>query len=141
MILPSNIKLIAAGVALAALGALFYKVNGWREDSKQLADVQQKLVETQQQILAAQQASKGFQDELSNLRANRAPGRAVRLCDAPVRQALPATGPDGPAAGAGEFPQEPGADIGPRLYSDADRADEIVAQCRGLQEWARSVVR
>lgn len=82
-----------------------------------------------------------YQTELEGLRAGRAAGaRVIRMCDAP--RSVPAAGgttgqPDGAPASAGSVPQEPGRDIGPALYREADRADELSAQLRALQDWVR----
>lgn len=82
-----------------------------------------------------------YQAELDGLRAGRAAGaRPIRVCDAP--RPVPATGAaagqsDGAAAPAGDVPAEPGRDLGPALYAEADRADELSAQIRALQDWIR----
>lgn len=140
-------KLIAGGLVLAALVALGLIVNDWREKAALVPVLEQRIDQANAQIELerkqrddAQAASKGYQDELATLRTARAvaPARAVRLCgpaSVPASPTVPAgqPGPDGAAAGAGELPQVAGRDIGPGLFELADRADDIVAQCRGLQ--------
>lgn len=82
-----------------------------------------------------------YQTELDGLRAGRTAGaRVIRVCDAP--RPVPASGsaagqPDGSPAGAGSVQAEPGRDLGPALYGEADRADELSAQLRALQDWIR----
>lgn len=85
-------------------------------------------------------ASRGYQDELRTLRANRGKSRVVRLCND-----VPANPPedggagrrDGASPGAGELPQAAGPDIGPDLYGLADDADEVAARLRACQALLR----
>lgn len=141
----------AIGVALLTLGLI---VNDWREKAALVPVLEQRVEQANLQIEqerkqreAANAASKGYQDELASLRSVRAaaPARAVRLCTLPARTAAAASGtaepgPDGGAAAPGLLPPgagpdpEPGPDIGPDLYALADRADELSAQARGLQD-------
>lgn len=92
-----------------------------------------------------QTASKGFQDELARLRTTAAaagPVPVVRVCKpAPElpRPATPQPGPDEGAPAGGVLPQEPGPDIGPALYGDADLADTLSAQIRGLHYYIENV--
>lgn len=94
--------------------------------------------------------SKGLQDELQTLHdtARAQPAPVVRLCNRPVRRDLLADRAAGPgsdeaATAAGQLPETdgPGRDIGPELYAIADDADEIVASCRALQGYVRTLPR
>lgn len=144
------------GIAAAIVGALTWLgmiVNGWHEDARKVPLLQDQLeraawaldrrIESERVVQAA---SKGYQDELSNLRSARdaAPVRSVRLCvvpEGPAGTGQPSggePGPDGATPGSGGVPPQAGPDIGPELYALIDRADELSAQVRGLQEYARS---
>jgi hypothetical protein len=144
-----------AGIAVIA-GLLIWLgliVNGWRNDAERLAIVElerdQALADLSQErlnVVEAQEASRGYQSELQDLRvaATRERIPVVRLCkSAPqAREPLPAAGagPDAAAAPSGPLPQEDEVhrDLGPELFELADRADELSAQVRGLQEYAGS---
>lgn len=149
------LKLGGAVVVLGALTWLGFIVNGWRTDAAQVPVLNERIgaiaaqVELERkQFTGAQAASKGYQDELATLRAARAtaPVRVVRLCRNvpadPKPGPVPAAerGPAAGAAAAGVLPQAPGPiagpDIGPELYRDADRCDDLAAQVRGLQDFA-----
>lgn len=145
-------RLIGYGVAVAALLAFGWRVNEWRQGylgkaaaearAEQIAKDSAKALETvTAQLRASYEASEGYQNELSSLRAARTPSRPVRVCrDVPAPATGSATpgGPDATATAAGALPQEPGPDIGPDLYRDADDADEVSARLRALQEWVRA---
>lgn len=145
-------RLIGYGIAVAALLALGWRVNQWREGfharaaaearSEQIAkDAATTLATVTAQLRASYEASEGYQNELSTLRAARTPSRPVRVCRdvpaAPSNRPTPG-GPDAATPGAGALPQEPGQDIGPDLYGQADEADELAARLRALQEWVRA---
>lgn len=145
-------KLIGAGLVLGAIVWLGLIVNGWRNDAAQVPVLEDRIrtataqIEQERQAVKdAQKASEGYQNELATLRSARsaAPARAVRLCNVPASPAAgevpgPESGPDGSASGSGGVPPRAGPDIGPRLYASADRADDLSAQVRGLQEYARA---
>lgn len=104
-----------------------------RENAEALRDYEQR-------IRAANEAEKGFQNELKDLRdyVSTRPARVVRVCKVPDHPAspAPARGDGEGTAPAGILPQAlgpvAGPDIGPDLYGDADRCDELSAQVRGL---------
>lgn len=133
---------ILGGLAIVWLGLIF---KGWHDDAQKLPQVEKEYeVYRAQQETAAKvrkEVSGEYQAELSELRAGRKPAPAVRLCPAPAP--VPASGTSGgnhgSAAGAGPLPQVPGPDIGHRLYSDADRADELSAQLRACQSFVRKL--
>ena len=92
-------------------------------------------------IWAAQQKDEeyAYQSEIDRLRlADIKPGRIVRLCISPISGGtMPGTPTDAakPAdstPNGGVLPPVAGADIGGRLYADADKADALSAQVRGL---------
>lgn len=144
---------IALGVILT-IGLLWagFKIEGWHEDSKALPELQKKydayVKDAELNLTLAQSASKGYQDELTKLRENRAaagPAPVVRLCPpspraTPVRSSDSATGHPTPTPPTGVVPSPdagdplPGPDLGPSLLSLADRADEVTAQGRGAQD-------
>ena len=138
---------------LAGAGLIVWAVMivlGWRDASEALPKVEKEFADYRTQIAIdlelARSASKGYQDELAKLRETRAaaPRRIVRLCPPadPVRGTEPASGLDGAAPATIVVPDadgqgdRQGPDIAADLYAIADRADEIVAQCRGLQALA-----
>ena len=145
-------RLIGYGLAVAALIAFGWRVNEWRQGyharaaaearAEQIAKDSAKALETvTAQLRASYEASEGYQNELSSLRAARTPSRPVRVCrDVPAASPnrTAASGPDAAAPASGALPQEPGPDIGPDLYRDADDADEVSARLRALQEWVRA---
>ena len=142
---PFSKPALYAGVLLCAAAAgagLYWKgkaAGEARGDARALAAEAQRDAAIAS-LEASQKASEGYARELQELRNRPVPRKPVRLCIAPN---LPVPGPsggtDGPAAPAGELPVEPGPDIGPRLYDDARRADELAAQLRALQEWVNRV--
>lgn len=133
------VVLVWVGLAVAHWKNEAAKVPGLKQE---IATYEQQIKDYQADVAKANKASAGFQAELERLRAARTvvPARPVRVCrDAP---AVPAGGTaepgsdEGPAQG-GVLPQAPGPDIGPELYGDADLADELSAQIRGLHEYIR----
>lgn len=162
--LPSALlaRLIGGAVIAAGLTWAVLTVVGWRDDSAALESTRKDLADERishqrelallresydTQIRNAHNASRAYQDELASLRASR-PARPVRLCTdsgaAPSATAgdhSPTTGPDGTSPAPGMVPAEAGRgrDIGPDLFAVADRADELAAQLRGLQAWAKGV--
>lgn len=140
---------VAACVALAGLGLwiVSLKDKADRVDAAEArmaqlaADYAQRLRQLESERNAAQEASDSYAEELIALRAARAPARVVRVCPdtrAHVPAAPgPAAGADAPPTPGGALPPVPGPDIGQRLYSDAERADELSAQLRALQGWIR----
>jgi hypothetical protein len=150
------LKLGAAAIALGLLVWLGLIVKGWKDDATRLPLVEQErdqviadLAHYKTDLRSAQEASNGYQTELATLRtvAARAPDSPVRLCPrarVPERREIPAAGTGSPAAAAstGDVPPQPELprerDIGPGLFDLADRADELSAQVRGLQEYARA---
>jgi hypothetical protein len=92
----------------------------------------------QAQQLAAQTKQKALEAENETLSADalKYPDVSVRVCKL-TGPPMPRPAPSGQvlSAGPGVLPQAPVADppdIGPTLFADADRADEIVAKCRAL---------
>lgn len=150
------VRLAAGVVVLGALIWLGVIVNSWHEASLRLAVVElerdQALADLSlrdTQYLEAQEASNGYQSELQALRvtASRARVPIARLCPRPAaadRRSISSagTGSDAAPAAAGGVPTEDevrrGRDIGPELFELADRADELSAQVRGLQAYARA---
>jgi hypothetical protein len=139
-------KPLIVGAVVLALSLAAYKVYDAGRDSVQAewdADKALQLEDYNKRLKDSKDAAEGFQNELKDLRdyVSTVPPRVVRLC--PVPRNSPDTsgrpGTDEAPAGAGELQEapernlEPGPDIGPDLEKLADDADEIVAQCRGLQ--------
>ena len=140
-----------AGIGLVAAGLLWLGliVKGWKEDAalvpvlnERIAQVNATIDEERRLKREADEASKGYQNELEALKTVRAntPTRVVRLCvlSGPPGEAGGAAaepGPDGAASGTGVLSERAGSDIGGRLYGLADRADELAAQVRGLQDY------
>lgn len=91
----------------------------------------------------ANKASRGFHDELDQLRAAAARKPAPRVeCvrrSAAASSALPASNPasgsDAASAPTGTLPQTDGSshDVGPALFAIADDCDAVSAQLRGLE--------
>lgn len=91
---------------------------------------------------AADNASKGYQDELERLRNRPTRVRTVRVCNHPasVPPAQPRPNGSSPAGGVGDEGTGPDTrhrDIGPDLYALAARCDALTAQLRGLQGFHR----
>jgi hypothetical protein len=156
--LPLNIpwRAIAWAGLWVAIGLLAWRVSVWHEAYGELKATQARLELEEScgegsKCLAREAAAReeveseskqiveGLEAELAAVR-NRPP-RVVRLCpgagDVPVSR--PAGRSDGATAGAGVVSGPPGRDLGPDLYSLAREADEIVARCRGLQDWNRAL--
>lgn len=149
-------RLIAYSMAAVAVLAIGWQVHGWRQGYLGKAAAEARTAEIAQQaseamaLLAerhrqALEASEKHQNELSTLRAARdaaPPAPVLRLCreprvPAPGSRSSPAPGPDAAAAPSGEFQEETRFDTRP-LYDEADRADELAARLRALQEWVRA---
>lgn len=145
------VQIGAAVVGLLILVACGITVLHWRSEAAKVPGLKQEIVEYEQSIerltrdvAAANQASVGYQQELKRLRDSRpaVPARPVRVCREPVQAGTGGSagaGSDAGAATGGLVPQEPGPDIGPELYGQADRADELSAQIRGLHQYVREV--
>lgn len=126
---------------------LFLVVKGWHDDAQKLPQVQQEYAVYREGVETARKVRKEVSDEyegeLTGLRAARdaAPARTVRLCPSASVPSTPGTtGIDhGPASGTGVLPQEPGPDIGPRLYGKSDEADEVSARLRACQAFVRKI--
>lgn len=150
------IKLGGALLAGIALALFLWWAYGIYEKARKLPIVEQErdqaiadLNQYRSDLREAQEASNGYQSELSHLRiaAARAGSPVVRVCKqprVPEHREVPAAGP-GPVAAApatgdvpprDELPGGAGRDIGPGLFGLADRADELSAQVRGLQAYA-----
>lgn len=147
------IKIGAAAVVLGLITWGGLTVRGWHQDSLKVASVEaqakrdkatytQTLSALQQSYADSLKASKGYQDELTQIASRPVPSTPVRLCRAAssVRPASPATGGPGPAvpaAGVGEpgasADLEQGPDIGPELAALAKRCDAVTAQGRAIQ--------
>ncbi len=134
------IKLGLAAVVLIALGWLALIVNGWRQDSLRVEEVETELSTLKAAQEASQKASEGYQNELEAIRNRPVPASPVRLCK-PAR-VPPAGGRPSPTVPpadvvSGTDGTDPevrgGPDIGPALRSLAKRADEVSAQGRATQ--------
>lgn len=153
------LKLAGIGLAAAALLGIGLVVKNWKDEAARVPVLEQQIaqanttIETERRLKTeADAASKGYQDELENLRAARAaaPVRVVRLC---VNPTVPADsggaaaqpGPDGATAPGGELSEGTGSntgqgpDIGTDLAALADRADQLSAQIRGLQDYVNRI--
>lgn len=150
-----------AGV-VAAIGLAGWRVGTWKRAYDELPAAQEALQREiecgegsaclERSLAAQAQAGaasavviRGYEDEIEKLRNRPVPVRAVRLCPpagaGDVRHANPAGRADAGTTAGGEFSGAAGSnpDIGPALYQLARDADEIVAQCRGLQNWNRAL--
>jgi hypothetical protein len=105
----------------------------------------------------ATEATNEFQRTVKELQAAKAdtPVRSVRLCRSPTGY-VPASAPapSGVDAGSANGLQDAagfhpgygnadrfgdaGPDIGPSLYAEADRANEVAAQCNALMGWIKA---
>ncbi len=96
----------------------------------------------------AKEVSDEYETRLNRLESEKVdtPTRSVRLCRSPTGY-VPAPAPAASGAGptsTGELPKEAGQDpgispdIGPDLYSLADKADLAGAQCNSLIQWVKA---
>lgn len=153
----STVKLIAYGIAAAALIGLLILVNSWRIDSNKLESAQQKLkqvradyaerdrLRTEQDKISTDKA-RDYETQLADARktntelAGRRP--AVRLCRSapsvpavPKPSAEPATAPrEGLHSETGPSANQ-GPDISRDLYRLALEADECSVRLTTLQGW------
>jgi hypothetical protein len=150
-------RVVAGLLGVAAVVAVFVIVSGWKSKADdwpalnaELNQAHADLVQARQDFVDVQEVSNGYQQELEDLRVAAARERipVVRVCRVPAdpesRRLSPAErGPDETGAGAGQLPQaaegdpRAGRDIGAELFAEADRADELAAQARWLQEYVR----
>lgn len=94
--------------------------------------------QAERNAIISKTAVQGYKDEIDSLRSPPSvPSRPVRLCSrqSGLPDTSPAPGTDVPATASGELQGGIGPDIGPRLYSEAERADSLAAQLRALQNW------
>lgn len=149
---------IVGGVLIALLLVV---VKGWHDKALRLPAVEKQRdtaiaakakyeTDLTRELARTRTISQGLQDELQTIRgaARAQPAPVVRLCNRTVRRDLLADRAAGPgadeaAAAGGQLPETdgPGRDIGPELYAIADDADEIVASCRALQGYVRTLPR
>ncbi len=130
------IKLGIAAAVLIAIGWLALIVNGWRQDSLRVEEVETELSTLKAAQEASQKASQGLQDELTKLRSARKPAPVIRLCRNPDKLPQAQPGRNDSTPGAGELPKEDGFDTQP-LYDLADEADELAARLRACQALLR----
>jgi hypothetical protein len=145
---------IVAFAVVAALATWAWVVVGhWHEDSLALPKVKAQakldaaqaaavLVSFKAAYASAQTASESYQHELEDLRNTPRPADpVVRVCRT-AKPALPGSspakpGPDGAAPETGSVPASDLLDTG-SLLGVGDRADEVSARLRALQDWVRS---
>lgn len=151
------LRLAAFALAAALILLAGWKVNGWRDDSRQLsavkADAARQVAVAQAAVekmradqQAAYQASEDYQREIEKLRNRSVKPRVVRVC-VDESNGMPGPGaaagrPDaaGKAAGVvhGRAGQSASRDIGRELYELMGEADRCSAALRGLQAWVNS---
>lgn len=142
--------MLLAGLILGSIAG--WRVTAWVNQGHELKAVRMALRDAQasynaqisdlkRQIQHGYEASSSYQAEITQLRARPVPTRIVRLCES-TPKVPSATGADTAHAGsdaaspaAGLVPPTPGRNIGPDLYALIGRADELSAQCRGLQHF------
>ncbi len=153
---PIPWKAIAWAGLWVAIGLLAWRVSVWHDAYGELRATQARLELEEScgegsKCLAREAAARaevereskqivdGLEAELAAIRGR--PARVVRVCpgagDVPVPRT--AGGGHGAAAGPGLVSGPAGPDIGADLYGLALEADEIVARCRGLQDWNRAL--
>ncbi len=133
------IKLGIAAVVLIALGWLALIVNGWRQDSLRVEEVETELSTLKAAQEASNAASEQYQRELKEIRSRPVTTGPVRLCN--KRPAVPAAGsgpsatvpPAGVLQGADGSDYQEGPDIAADLLRLADEADEVAARGRATQ--------
>lgn len=135
--------LIAAGIFSLIMGAALYYYKNEAEKipalEQSIKDRDATIAQERENTRIANEASKSRKAEVDRLRALPPSVRTVRVfvpTSSPgvlVPSSTP--GPDGACPTGGELPTGAGFDIGPSLYSEARRADELAAQLRALQKW------
>lgn len=147
------------GVAAAVAALLLWAgaiVIGWKHDSEKLEkawlerdQARADLALRDEQFRDAQEASRGYQSELQNLRASsaRRADISVRVCKLPGSsrpEPIPTSEsrPLEASAAAGVLQQDTavqvGPEIGPDLSADAADADDILALARALQIYGKT---
>lgn len=138
-------------IVLAAFGGLTVHYVGLKRQAAKVPGLELTIKQRDNTIATmrrdhakTQLASKGYQDELDRLRAAGAsrPAPRIRVCnDTPgVRaEAGAKPGPHEGTAAGGVLSEAPGRDIGPALAVDADLADALSAQIRGLHTYINTV--
>jgi len=150
-----NLKLIGAGIALAALIASHlwaYNHGRGAEKSIQQAEyikaLQAKDIEIQRQQAVNRKVSHDYIEKLTDLDAryrdvlSNPPVVRVRSCPADRLSATSRSAPGVATAPAGDglpatAPENPERDLGPDLVLMAKDADMCVQRLLALQEWAR----
>jgi hypothetical protein len=153
--IPSKVDLVIwIAIALCAAGVIF-TINKWRLDSAKLKVTEKALVDEKAgRARDAEQYAKNqaktekhgneFDTAIEQKRDERGdtPIRPVRLCKPAA--VVPATGDAAVAdhaQGGTELQEEArrdpevGRDIGPELYGEADRADEVAIQLNACIDW------
>ena len=126
--------LIACVAGLGLIGGAFlYGKHEGREDIREeIREGLAKQDRTNRSV--SRETVNSYRAEIERLRNK--PARVVRLCrndGLPVAVSTPRI--DDSSTPGGELQEGPGRDLGPSLYSEADRADALAAQLRALHEW------
>lgn len=140
-----ELRLIAYGLLAAGLVGGWFYVGHLQDEAREAKALRSQyaalIAITRERERNNAENQRGYLAELERLRAGRAGGaRVVRVCNdaaAGAASGRPAGESDGAAAAAGGVPPQARPDLGPSLYAEADRADELSAQLRALQDWVR----
>lgn len=158
MKIRSKLDLVLYGLLALAAAGLLVTINSWRLDSARLKVVARELTDEKKGRARdleqytrnqekTQEHGRDYDNKIDQQHADRAdtPARVVRLCGEPK---LPTTARNATIAdhakGGAELPQAPrrdpeeGPDIGPELYGEADRADDIAIELNACIDWVNA---
>lgn len=157
--MPSKLDLALYGLLALAAAGLLVTINSWRLDSARLKVVARELTDEKKGRARdleqytrnqekTQEHGRDYDNKIDQQHAERAdtPTRVVRLCEPRLPTSISAR--NSPVAdhakGGAELPQAPrrdpeeGPDIGPELYSEADRADDIAIELNACIDWVEA---
>lgn len=129
-------------VALLVLAGVGWQINHWRVKAERLEVVEKEYAQykagreaTDRTRAELSKAAEKDREELEKYRA-KYNVRVVRLCDNPV-SATPRPGPGDvqDQGGSGGVPEGTRPDIGPRLYANTYRAEEVNKELRMCRAW------
>lgn len=133
--LVAVIAIFGIGVYLEHRGAQKCEMNAAQVAAIQAAAAREQEAKDARTV---QDAEDQYREELAKNASVAAPVPVVRLCDDPRPSPLPKTqghpsGPPSAAPAPRPLPPVPRPNVGPALYAEADRADQLAAQLRALQ--------
>lgn len=140
-------RFVGIGALVLAIGGGFWYVQHLQDLAAQVPQLRAQVHSLENAAASQAAYDKKVQDsyerELTTLRDAALQPVSIRVCRHTVTvpaAARPAREPDGAAPAAGVLSEPASRDIGPAIDAEFRRCDEISAELRALQEWARGLM-